>query len=262
MPKVNFSTRISPIKSRIMASVSKRHRAKLSLLKQPYAIQDIVHQLVLTDDEKVLFVRNFKAGCSTVTHLLYQTSKGFPFQGNISDANDLMRGVPHWPRIEPALTKRDVYRFTMVRHPQARAVSAFRDFFIDRRNRKAKIYQDILPAFGADPEGSVTQSFDAFLAFLAYCLEKNPEGTDPHFRRQVTNVAFGTMRYDKICKIENYADDIAQVFQETGMVLPDGVSLTKKKNVSQQSVEFEPTAAQQKKLRELYSADFEAFEYN
>lgn len=261
MLKVNFSTRINPTRLRLLAPLSKRHRAKLSLLKQPYAIQDIAHQLVLTDDEKLLFVRNFKAGCSTVTHLLYHASKGAPFQGNISDASDLMRGIPHWPRLEPALKSQNTYRFTMVRHPQTRAVSAFRDFFIDHRNRKATVYQDALSDFGAHPNASVEQTFDAFLAFLAYCLEENAEGTDPHFRRQVTNVAFETMEYDKICRIENYADDIAEVFQEAGVLLPDGVSLAKKKNVSQQSVEFEPNAAQLKKLRHLYAADFEAFEY-
>lgn len=261
MHSVKFSTRLNPIKLRLLAAISKRHRAKRSLLDQPYAIQDIVHQLVLSDDEKLLFVRNFKSGCSTVTHLLYQASKNTQFHGNISDANDLMRGVPYWPRIRPALTRADVYRFTMVRHPQTRAVSAFRDLFIDQRNRKAVAYAHILAEFGAASGTSVADKFDAYLRFLSYCLSENPEGTDPHFRRQVTNIAFGTLQYDKICRIENYAQDIAQVFQDAGVSLPEGVSLNKKKNVSTQEIAFEPNAVQQQKLRDLYAADFEAFDY-
>lgn len=249
------------MKLRLLSPISKRHRAKRTLLAQPYAIQDIIHQLVLTDDKKMLFVRNFKAGCSSVTHLLYEFSKGHVFAGNISDAPDFMRGVPYWPHIEPALSAPDVYRFTMVRHPQTRAVSAFRDFFIDGRNREAARYDGILGEFGASTEATIDEKFDAYLAFISYCLTENPEGTDPHFRRQVTNTAFGTMRYDRICRLETYADDMERVFAEAGAALPKSASLTKKKNVSQGAKVFAPSPAQQEEIRALYRADFEAFFY-
>jgi len=241
--------------------ISKRHRAKKTLLSQPREIQNIIHQLVLTDDEKLMFVRNFKAGCSTVTHLLYHMSKGARFEGNISDAKDLIRGMPHWPQLEQALGRSDVYRFTMVRDPQARAVSTFRDFVIDQRNRKASVYKDAFRDFGLSEEAPLEQRFDAFLDFVAYCLDQNPEGTDPHFRRQVTNTAFGVMRYNKIGRLENYADDMAQVLSEAGASLPDGVSLAKRVNVSNQKVSFTPSAAQKRKIEHLYAADYEAFGY-
>jgi len=154
-----------------------------------------------------------------------------------------------------------VYRFTMVRDPQARAVSTFRDFVIDQRNRKASVYKDAFRDFGLSEEAPLEQRFDAFLDFVAYCLGKNPEGTDPHFRRQVTNTAFGVMRYNKIGRLENYADDMAQVLSEAGASLPDGVSLAKRVNVSNQKVAFTPSAAQRRKIEQLYAADYEAFGY-
>jgi len=224
-------------------------------------VQNVVHQLVLTDDENLMFVRNFKAGCSTVTHLLYQLSKGTQFDGNISDAQDLMRGMSYWPQLEMALARPDVYRFTMVRHPESRAVSTFRDFFVDHRNRKASVYKDVLHDFGAQPASPVEQRFDAFLGFVDYCLNVNPEGTDPHFRRQITNTAFGTLKYDKVCRLENYSTDMEKVLSEAGMTLPDEASLRSRKNVSQQEVVFEPTVGQKRKLEQLYAPDYEAFGY-
>ena len=259
MASIRFQRRHNPLKARLLAPFVPKYRLRSRIAAMPEPIQLIIRQVVLSDDNRLLFVRNFKSGCTTVSHLIYERDKGHRYDGNISDAPDLIRGIPYLDKVEPALADPSIYRFTMVRHPVSRAVSAFRDFVVDRRNRESARHLPALREFGLRDGDPASAQFDVFLSFIEACRRIDPAGTDPHFRTQVMNTAFGTMRYDRICRIENYAEDVSAVFREAGLAVPE--SLGKMRMNSSSPQDFELSPRQVERLHEVYADDFEAFGY-
>lgn len=117
----------SPLKHRLLAPVSRRHRRKLAIVSAPIPIQLIARDIIMTDDQRLLYVKNAKAGCSSVAHLLFEYSKGYRYDGSIHKHGiGQLNGFSDWALAENMLQSDDVYRFTTVRDPVARAISCFR----------------------------------------------------------------------------------------------------------------------------------------
>ena len=252
---------INPLKSWLLVPFSARHRAKLRISRQPPAVQRIVHQLVVSDDERLLFTRNFKAGCSSASHLIYEYSKGRKYRDNISHAEDLARGIPYWKKIERCLGSPDCYRFTIVREPVARAVSGFRDFVVEGRNGKAPLYAATLAALGLCRDDPLERQFDVYLTFLELFLAQDRLGADPHFRTQAVNIGLGVVDYQRICRLEDYIRDMRQVFDEAGVAPPADALGGERRNRSSRQSAFTPDAGQVRRQQALYAEDFEAFGY-
>ena len=99
MASIRFQRRHNPLKARLLAPFVPKYRLRSRIAAMPEPIQLIIRQVVLSDDNRLLFVRNFKSGCTTVSHLIYERDKGHRYEGNISDAPDLIRGSSGsgWP---------------------------------------------------------------------------------------------------------------------------------------------------------------------
>ena len=78
---------------------------------------------------------------------------------------------------------------------------------------------------------------------------------------QVKNVAFGTISYDRICKLENFANDIALVFAEAGLEFANLGAAVKVKSNPTKMQSFAPSEDQTNRLRKIYRDDFEVFGY-
>ena len=262
MTKIRFVVPYNATKSRLLAPFSQRHATKYQVAQQPLAIQLVARHIVISDDDKLLFVQNSKSGCTSASHLIFEHNNGYTFDGKIhKPAANLKRGLHDWDLTKRLLASPDAYRFTIVRDPIKRAVSAFKDFFVEKQNPASDWFAKPIRAMGYDDSKDIEDNFDVFLDFVTESMRQSATLTDPHFRCQTHNVAWGYIDYNRVCRLENYADEMRAVFTEAGLELPlGGQNLVSKKNTTK-SVSFAPSNRQIDRIKTIWADDFRAFDY-
>ena len=160
-----------------------------------------------------VYVKNAKAGCSTVLQWLHRIRTGDPAAApvNVHLEADVTRvGDLGWPAMAERLSSDFV--FTVVRHPLARFESAVRSKVIDESINPAR--RQIEQSLGLPEAAELT--LDQVVEAL--------EGLDPvmmnaHWRPQHLNLAHPLVRYDLIGRLESLDHDLASVRDALG--LPD-----------------------------------------
>ncbi len=262
MARVYIQKPFNRTKHVLLSPFSKGQKNKAKITELPLPLQLIFRHIVLSDDGKLLFVKNSKAGCTTASHLLYEYSRGQKFVGKIHTRQSQMRGgVSDFEAAKNALNDPNTYKFTIVRDPQKRAISCFKDFFIDKTNIHYPKHARAIEAFGFRDDGVNDHNFAAFIGLVEASVAKSADYTDPHFRTQVKNTAFGTVDYQKICKLENFYADITQVFQESGAGFPGLAAALEKKHNPTKSTKYIPSEELQQRVRDIYADDYAAFGY-
>jgi hypothetical protein len=252
-------------KARLLAPFSKRYREKAQIQAgQAVAVplKFAVRHAAQTDDGKLVFVKNSKAGCTTVTHILYHYSKGRNCTEFIHEhMNGFTHGAKHWRENMRALSEKGAVKFTFVRHPQARAVSAFNNFIGEKNNKSAPPHIEAIRQFGFSESADIGRNFDAYLSYLEACFEKNTDYTDRHFRLQKINIAYGYIDYDIIGRLENFDSDLLRAFELAGAeeYLSNYFQIPRHNNSSDERIEL--TKDQKKRIETLYGPDYEAFNY-
>lgn len=250
-------------KARLLAPFLKRYREKADLQRLAPPLQTVLTHTLQTDNGKLLFVKNSKAGCTSVAQLLYHYSKGEYCEGPIHiQAENFTQGKSHWRKNLLALNDKDVVKFTLVRHPQARAISAFKDFFLEKNNPSAPRHIEAARYFGFSEDAEPNKNFDAFLNYVEACFKQDIRATDRHFRLQKINIGFGYVNYDIIGRLENLETDLLRVFKLVGAdtYFNDHTKL-RGFNRSKTSKKFELTSTQKNRIETLYRPDYEAFNY-
>lgn len=262
MARIHIQKPFNRTKHVLLSPFSTRHKTKAKITELPLPLQLIFRHIVLSDDGKLLFVQNSKAGCTTASHLLYEYSRGQKFVGKIhAKQSQMRRGLSDFEAAKNALSDSNTYKFTIVRDPQKRAISCFKNFFIDKTNMNYPKHARAIEAFGFRDDGANDHNFAAYLDLVEASIEKNADYTDPHFRTQVKNIAFGAVDYQKICKLENYNADITQVFQESGADFPGLAAALEKKHNPTKSTKYVPSEELQQRVRDIYADDYAAFGY-
>jgi hypothetical protein len=247
----------------LLAPFFPRYRVLLDLQKEPAHLRGPLRNLILSHDRRFLFLRNQKCACTQTTQLLYAYgNNGATYPGNVHRANQGIYPARYrWRDIKPVYDAHMSFFFTFVREPQARVLSAFRNFFVDQTNGARKKHLGPMRAHGWDPARDVSYNLDVFLDYVAHGFELDPINTDSHWRLQIHNIAWSDIRYDFIGRVENYAADIAHVFEAGGAPgFPPPALLAARHNRSL-APETPVTPAQEARIAALYAPDFEAFGY-
>ncbi|WP_415183088.1 sulfotransferase family 2 domain-containing protein [Phaeovulum sp.] len=152
-----------------------------------------------------------------------------------------------------------VFKFSFVRNPTRRIVSAFNNFFVDFKNKQHRRHLPYIEKFGFNTSRDNEYNFDIFLNYLTRSFEGDMDRIDPHFRPQFYNVRPDLLSYDFLGRVENLDRDMATI---THRLKDRGVDLKmqpiERKNVSKGG--YSPTASQIKRLEDLFCRDFELFE--
>lgn len=262
--KVRMNRKPNFLKARLFAPFSHCYRDRLSLEHEPEVIQVISPHTIHTRDGKLAYVKNSKAGCTTVAEALYFYERGQQSAGKIHrEADVLLQGHNHVRAGLSALRSPEVYKFTFVRNPINRSISAFTNFVLQGNNPSAHKVQPYLRTFGLEKAGTDSKKFDVFLDYVEASFEISEMYTDPHFRLQTLNIGFPIIRYNRIARLEEYQKEFAKLLKEAGAwrdeILP---VLQNKKNSSSKGHRFEPTSAQVERVRRIYDDDFHAFGYD
>ncbi len=231
-----------------------------ALEKEPPSLRDALRELVLSHDYRFLYLRNQKCASTLTVQLLYAWGAGGEtYPGDIHRANSVIIPARYrWLDIKPIHEAHMSYLFTFVRNPEARLISAFRDLFLEATDIDGRLHYKAMKAHGYDPDRDAGYNFDVFLDYVAHSLELDRHATDRHWRMQVDNIGWREIDYDFIGRVENFAADIAQVFQAggagdfppPGLIAPSGTEPA-----------LDITPGQRARIRQLYAADYEAFGY-
>ena len=250
--------------TRLLAPFFPRYRVLRALAKEPAHLRSSYRNFILSHDKRLLFLRNQKCACTQATQLLYAyANNGKSYHGNVHRANKgIFPARYNWELIKPVLSSHSAFTFTFVRHPVDRAVSAFRNFFVDKANIARHKHVPHMEAHGYTAENSNTRNFDVFLDYVEHTLLIDPVRCDTHWRLQVDNIAFPDVSYDLIGRVETFDADIVRVFQSVGrsdFLTPE--LLTPRHNRSTQG-SFHANAAQKKRIASIFARDYEAFGYS
>lgn len=249
--------------ARVLAPFFPRYKVLIDLQKEPAHLRSPYRNLILSHDKRLMFLRNQKCACTQTTQLLYAYgNNGATYPGNVHRADKGIYPARYrWSVIKPVLVARDAFLFTFVRDPATRAISAFRNFFLDLQNNARLNHLGPMQAHGFDPAATPERNFDVFLDYVAHTLAIDPVRCSTHWRLQVDNVAYRDLSFDMIGRVETYDADIARIFAAVGRPdFPPPNLMSQRHNASRPS-DFSATPAQRARIATIYAADYQAFGY-
>lgn len=155
-----------------------------------------------------LYMKNHKAACTNVlTLLITQMHRALGSDSPLKFSMKRLHNLPadylragaralDWETAQAALTAPGWFRFTMVRDPLSRTVSAWADKM--QSTRKPRHRQDLMTYLGRDPESFMGLS--EFLDILAH--DEGARDLDRHWRPQHKEISYGLVDYDLIGRVE------------------------------------------------------------
>ncbi len=263
MTKVRLESDADSLKVRALGLVLDRYRNLEEMRHLPVPVRNAVGFSVLTADRRLHFVRNAKAGSTSIVRMIYSYAAGEEFQGKTNTKFEgVIRGFHNWRACYEALTSREPVIFCLVRNPYDRLMSGFRNFYVARSHSWGWRHALQMRQMGYAPGKSPEANLDVFLDYIALSFETDELHTDRHWRKQVHNIGFPDVSYDVIGRMETLVDDMKQVLERAK--INDGLIdlLSRRHNHTDDVREaLAPTAAQRRRIEELYADDFEAFGY-
>lgn len=244
-------------KDRFLRWISPKHASRFRLGQLDDALSLTVQSLVVSRDKRLCYIKNAKAGCSTLTSIMYQYDHGRASHDPHGEKT-VQQGLRYWES-NLAAARGDIMIFSFVRHPVDRVRSAFINFFVDEKNEHALKHMPGMLARGLNKRQDIEYKFDVFLSYIQDSLLLNEKLTDTHWRPQIYNTGVTEFRVGFVGKIEDGIDKgLETVAELSGLEIPKsgGRSI----NASSRTT-FQPTRDQRSKLERLYSVDFERFGY-
>jgi hypothetical protein len=232
-------------------------RVTRAALSAYYPKGDLHRRLVPLPEYGCIYVKNLKAGCTTVTlwlHRIHTGDHGFVPQTNRH--RELRTPRPWevgWGRVMRML-RGEAYRFTFVRDPIRRAESAYLDKVVHAAEDtwRARVRQALeLPDAPGEPV-----ALDTFVAALE---ATDPLQMDPHWRPQHLNLMHPLVTYDHIGRLENFDADLAAVGEAAGLphVPVEVRNRTKRPDESL----FNGRPDLRRRVEAVYARDFELYGY-
>lgn len=229
------------------------------------------HSTFVNVRKRYLYFEVPKAACTQMKELL-RLQEGAPpiqpFVGNLWETRRDMfvharENVPLPSLVDlddatqkEVLESSDFFRFTIVRNPYTRLVSAWKNKVMPCEPGCDRLYLEIkgrLP----DMHAKELISFGEFVSYLH--AKGDLSECDPHWRRQVDHLFLAALSFSHVGKVEHMAGSLARFQQHLGLSEP---LLAGSKNVSVPvgSATYDQSLAD--KVYSLYREDFERLGYD
>jgi len=242
---------------------SRKSRRNLRINGTPTEKKIVYKHLVSATGVPTILLKNPKCGCSTLTQAVYFARTGRFFDGDIHHENDVLKQY-----FKGFLTNRDILSnrrmpsFTFTRHPETRAISAFQNILLDKKNRQSPVNLRAIASHGFREDLPVEAKFDIFLDYVETSISRDALMTDPHWRRQVDNIGLAFCRHDFIGRIERFREDFSRVAELLALDAKKRSAFSERYFNRSSEPGFQLTPAQKRRIREIYLPDFEAFSYD
>ncbi len=226
-------------------------------MRQYFRGHRIANYLRPLPEHDLIYVKNPKAGCSTILlwlDRLHTGDHGFE-PSNIHKENRLptVREVGR-PVVERMLSGA-AYRFSFVRNPLSRFESVYWDKMVDKRGHWRP---NISAAMGLDLEPDAVVSFEQFLTAVE---QQDPVSCmDAHWRPQHVNLMHPLVSYDRIGRLESFETDLERIRAEAGLPrVPWGVRNASRHASGGGVYDGRPDLV--RRVEQIYAKDFELYGY-
>lgn len=231
----------------------------MARLREYYPRQRISTYVLAVPGHDLIYVKNPKAGCSTLLAWLDRLHTGeldHEF-GNVHKEHRLPRiGQVGRPRVR-AMLDGEGYRFSFVRHPLRRFESVYWDKLVHAA--RAHVYRgEVQQALGRalDPEAVPT-----FEEFLDAVEQQDPvREMNPHWRPQSVNLLHPLVSYDRIGKLESFSEDLERIREEAGLPRVPLLPRNSSRHTTPDSV-YDGRPDLRRRVEALYAQDYELYGY-
>lgn len=212
-----------------------------------------------------LFMENPKVASTSILSALHEAEadQDFVFPENphvrAESPIPMMKSLPEDRQVE-ALTGADTFRFTFVRNPFRRLVSAY----LSKIDRPYRAKAEILAVLNGVSPAEITDLTQtvSFREFVEVISTMDGRSMNPHWKPQVDQVVPHLIDYDLIGRFENLADDFGTVCER---VMPGkNISLSRSMNKTRSREAFDAlyTPDLIKMVLDIYERDFVVFNYS
>lgn len=202
-------------------------------------------------DRRVIYVKNAKAGCSTILVWLDRIHTG-EHDAVFTDVHRQHR-LPTLAEVGRETMLRmlagDAYRFTFVRNPLSRIESAYWDKIVHN------VAPNVIATLGIDPD-SLPIPFERFLSLIE---DHDQLSLEPHTRAQHFNLMHPLVQYDYIGKLESFAADLEHVRRAAGLPRVGYQVHNTTKHAGDSVYDGRPDLV--RRVEQLYATDFETYGY-
>lgn len=212
----------------------------------------IQRYLLPEPEHGLIYVKNPKAGCSTILQWLdrLHTGEHDARLKNVHEHHRLPTIAEVGRRSVMRMLSGSAYRFSFVRNPLRRFESVYWDKMVHDvgwRRRALKL----------DPEADV--SFEQFLSIVE---QQDPLGEmDQHWRPQHINLMHPLVTYDHIGRLENFAADMEHIREAARLPHVPIESRNRSTRVGGDSV-YAGRPDLVRRVERLYATDFELYGYS
>lgn len=218
--------------------------------------RNMVRYLRPVPEHGIIYVKNPKAGCSTILVWLDRLHTGeYDFEfGDVHQEHRLPKvGDVGRSRVVRMLSG-EAYRFTFVRHPLRR----FESVYWDKMVHKLKWRQKMPAALGLDPGPDTIVSFEQFLSIVE---QQDPVSEmNSHWRPQHINLMHPLVSYDHIGRLEDFAADLEHIREAAGLPqVPFEVRNASRHTTADSVYDGRPDLV--RRVEQLYATDFELYGY-
>jgi hypothetical protein len=246
-------------------------REKLPHLDVRAIAQRLSYGSFVSLEHKILYIETPKAACTTIKSLLRDLCGAPPIEYPLDSWRESRRdmfihirsNVPLPSLLDldeqtqrHVLTAPDFLRFSIVRNPYTRLVSAWRNKIMLCEPGYEHIYQELM----GDMPSLYSKKLLAFEQFLRF-LETEPDlrSCNGHWRRQVDLLLYPAIPYTHIGKLEQLPMTMDLIGKHLGAAHPLQVGRSNSTGGGGRDPIDAATAA---RIYALYTQDFEAFDYD
>ena len=211
-----------------------------------------------------------KAGCGTMKATLgsaeaarYHSSLVEQVQANPHDRTQATPFVKPYQlspkQLEEVFTSKKFKRFAVVREPASRVLSAYLEKIRQGLQQSVPVMEALTERLGAD---APTFATDITLEqFVSVVVDQTSREQDPHWRRQVDLIGFGTVKHDAIIHLEELDDSWDAVAKLTGIADLQSQFYCRKSTGASSKVQAEYTPETLANIAKAYRDDYRAFGY-
>jgi hypothetical protein len=218
-------------------------------------------------DRRYMFFEVPKAACTTMKVLIHQLEGAPPLRYFLSGAQSrremFIHSRPNVPlpslvdlddkTQKMVLTSPDVFRFTIVRNPYTRLISAWKSKVVLCEPGFEYVYRDI---HGSLPHSN--NDLITFSEFLDYVEKSDPWTYNPHWMLQSDHLFYEAFDFSFVGKMEKLNDALARFQSHIGTIARFDVGTS---NSSAFKGDVTLTEDQANRIYKIYRNDFENFGY-
>ncbi len=237
---------------------------KIKNLSQFMSPRDLEYHVNISVKNSYIYFEVPKAGCSTIKGILQEieaTTLGLPIP-------EKTREVIHNKKISPLLSPKDigkdkflemledkqVFKFSFVRNPYTRILSAYLSKMRWQEGREKKEIADTL--------GILTKEKISFDQFLDAIKQTTSYNMNPHWRIQTDQLFWSLIDYNFIGHLENFNQDFQKVIDN---ISPDYNLQTQnysRKTGSEIKLKNFYNSENINLVKNIYQQDFQTFNYS